>query len=70
MVGGACLTDAGQMSGFTTMNDFKMRFAERGANGEYTFSNVRNGLIVGLVCYTSLEYLFLLSNWCSCVSVL
>ncbi|KAL4797014.1 general substrate transporter [Aspergillus venezuelensis] len=40
----------GQISGFTTMSDFKMRFAERGANGEYTFSNVRNGLIVGLLC--------------------
>ncbi|KAL4916940.1 general substrate transporter [Aspergillus aurantiobrunneus] len=40
----------GQISGFTTMNDFKMRFAERQPNGEYTFSNVRNGLIVGLLC--------------------
>ncbi|KAL6239226.1 hypothetical protein BDW75DRAFT_227366 [Aspergillus navahoensis] len=40
----------GQISGFTTMADFKMRFAERQANGEYVFSNVRNGLIVGLLC--------------------
>ncbi|KAL2872307.1 sugar porter family MFS transporter [Aspergillus lucknowensis] len=39
----------GQISGFTTMNDFKIRFAERQPNGEYTFSNVRNGLIVGLL---------------------
>ena len=32
------------------MNDFKQRFAEyNAATGEYTFSNVRNGLIVGLV---------------------
>jgi SP family sugar:H+ symporter-like MFS transporter len=43
----------GQISGFTTMNDFKVRFAERQPNGEYAFSNVRNGLIVGLVCYFS-----------------
>ncbi|KAL5336181.1 general substrate transporter [Aspergillus crustosus] len=39
----------GQISGFTTMNDFKVRFAERHPNGEYVFSNVRNGLIVGLL---------------------
>ncbi|KAL2815658.1 general substrate transporter [Aspergillus granulosus] len=39
----------GQISGFTTMNDFKVRFAERQPNGEYAFSNVRNGLIVGLL---------------------
>lgn len=32
------------------MNDFKVRFAEYNAStGEYAFSNVRNGLIVGLV---------------------
>lgn len=35
------------------MNDFKMRFAERQANGEYVFSNVRNGLIVGMVSWPS-----------------
>ncbi|KAI9045823.1 sugar porter family MFS transporter [Aspergillus affinis] len=40
----------GQISGFTTMSDFKMRFAEQQANGEYVFDNVRNGLIVGLLC--------------------
>ncbi|KKK20427.1 MFS monosaccharide transporter [Aspergillus ochraceoroseus] len=39
----------GQIAGFTTMHDFKMRFAERQPNGEYVFSNVRNGLIVGLL---------------------
>ncbi|KAJ5215441.1 uncharacterized protein N7498_001848 [Penicillium cinerascens] len=40
----------GQISGFTTMEDFKMRFAEyNAATGEYAFSNVRNGLIVGLL---------------------
>lgn len=33
------------------MKDFKMRFAQyNAATGEYAFSNVRNGLIVGLVC--------------------
>ncbi len=43
---------AGQISGFTTMVDFKRRFAEyNAATGEYAFSNVRNGLIVGLVCH-------------------
>lgn len=32
------------------MIDFKQRFAEYdAAAGEYAFSNVRNGLIVGLV---------------------
>ncbi|KAI9372179.1 putative MFS monosaccharide transporter [Aspergillus egyptiacus] len=39
----------GQISGFTTMNDFKVRFAERQSDGTYAFSNVRNGLIVGLL---------------------
>jgi SP family sugar:H+ symporter-like MFS transporter len=39
----------GQISGFTTMHDFKVRFAERQPDGTYAFSNVRNGLIVGLV---------------------
>lgn len=36
------------------MIDFKQRFAEyNAATGEYAFSNVRNGLIVGLVCWKS-----------------
>lgn len=40
----------GQISGFTSMTDFKMRFAEYNASSdEYVFSNVRNGLIVGLL---------------------
>ncbi|KAF5856857.1 hexose transporter hxt1 [Aspergillus alliaceus] len=39
----------GQIAGFTTMHDFKIRFAERHADGTYAFSNVRNGLIVGLL---------------------
>lgn len=40
----------GQISGFTTMEDFKNRFAEYNhATGKHAFSNVRNGLIVGLV---------------------
>ncbi|KAJ5925153.1 Low-affinity glucose transporter HXT1 [Penicillium verhagenii] len=40
----------GQISGFTSMTDFKMRFAEYNAStDEYAFSNVRNGLIVGLL---------------------
>ncbi|KAG2413586.1 hypothetical protein HFD88_002775 [Aspergillus terreus] len=40
----------GQIAGFTTMDDFKRRFAQRQADGTYAFSNVRNGLIVGLLC--------------------
>lgn len=43
----------GQIAGFTTMDDFKRRFAQRQADGTYAFSNVRNGLIVGLVCCPS-----------------
>ncbi|KAJ5407846.1 Low-affinity glucose transporter HXT1 [Penicillium cosmopolitanum] len=40
----------GQISGFTSMTDFKERFAEYNeSSGEYVFSNVRNGLIVGLL---------------------
>ncbi|KAJ5728683.1 uncharacterized protein N7483_003191 [Penicillium malachiteum] len=40
----------GQISGFTSMTDFKMRFAEYdAATDTYAFSNVRNGLIVGLL---------------------
>ncbi|RHZ55053.1 sugar porter family MFS transporter [Aspergillus thermomutatus] len=39
----------GQISGFTTMDDFKRRFAEVQPDGSYKFSNVRNGLIVGLL---------------------
>lgn len=41
----------GQISGFTTMKDFSMRFGELNElTGSYEFSNVRSGLIVGLVC--------------------
>ncbi|KAL4897938.1 putative MFS monosaccharide transporter [Aspergillus ambiguus] len=40
----------GQISGFTTMGDFKKRFAQLQPDGTYAFSNVRNGLIVGLLC--------------------
>ncbi|KAK5806164.1 hypothetical protein VI817_000422 [Penicillium citrinum] len=39
----------GQISGFTSMSDFKQRFGEENSQGEYVFSNVRNGLIVGLL---------------------
>ncbi|RHZ51412.1 hypothetical protein CDV55_103121 [Aspergillus turcosus] len=39
----------GQIAGFTTMDDFKRRFAEVQPDGSYKFSNVRNGLIVGLL---------------------
>ena len=36
------------------MNDFLQRFGERQPDGSYAFSNVRSGLIVGLVSYTTL----------------
>lgn len=40
----------GQISGFETMGDFKRRFAQhKAATDSYYFSNVRSGLIVGLV---------------------
>ena len=43
--------DTGQISGILEMGDFLQRFGEVGADGSYSFSNVRSGLIVGLVCY-------------------
>lgn len=45
----------GQISGFTTMNDFSLRFGEwNEATAGYGFSDVRSGLIVGLVSSPSL----------------
>ncbi|KAL5390798.1 hypothetical protein PMIN06_008309 [Paraphaeosphaeria minitans] len=44
--------DTGQISGFLAMPDFLQRFGQRHTNGdtpEYYFSNVRSGLIVGLL---------------------
>ncbi|KAF2005633.1 MFS monosaccharide transporter-like protein [Amniculicola lignicola CBS 123094] len=41
--------DTGQISGFLEMADFKRRFAQQHANGEYYWSNVRSGLIVALL---------------------
>ncbi|CAK1360122.1 High-affinity fructose transporter ght6 [Cercospora beticola] len=41
--------DTGQISGFLEMPDFRERFAQRRDNGELYFSNVRSGLIVGLL---------------------
>ncbi|OJJ76408.1 hypothetical protein ASPBRDRAFT_116879 [Aspergillus brasiliensis CBS 101740] len=40
----------GQISGFETMDDFLRRFGQEQADGSYAFSNVRSGLIVGLLC--------------------
>ncbi|CAK9440484.1 uncharacterized protein LODBEIA_P45790 [Lodderomyces beijingensis] len=40
--------DTGTISGFINMDDFKARFGQRNDAGEYYFSNVRTGLIVGL----------------------
>lgn len=42
--------DTGQISGFLEMNNYKQRYGQL-ENGKYTFSNVRSGLIVSLVCH-------------------
>lgn len=42
--------DTGQISGILEMKDFLQRFGELQDNGIYGFSNLRSGLIVGLVC--------------------
>lgn len=43
--------DTGQISGFLAMSNFKMRYGQLDHDtGDYYFSNVRIGLIVGLVC--------------------
>ncbi|KAJ5247592.1 hypothetical protein N7468_002575 [Penicillium chermesinum] len=41
--------DTGQISGFLEMKDFLQRYGQIGKNGTYHFSNVRSGLIVGLL---------------------
>ncbi|PSR88692.1 general substrate transporter [Coniella lustricola] len=41
--------DTGQISGFQEMPDFLRRFGERQSDGTYAFSNLRSGLIVGLL---------------------
>lgn len=41
--------DTGQISGFQEMDNYLERYGELGPNGEYSFSNVRAGLIVGLL---------------------
>lgn len=41
--------DTGQISGFQEMPDFLRRFGEIQPDGTYAFSNVRSGLIVGLL---------------------
>ncbi|KAI3402352.1 hypothetical protein KGF56_004760 [Candida oxycetoniae] len=40
--------DTGTISGFINMSDFQRRFGQRNAEGEYYFSNVRTGLMVGI----------------------
>lgn len=42
--------DTGQISGFLETPDFLQRFGEWNGK-EYAFTNVRSGLIVGLVCH-------------------
>lgn len=41
--------DTGQISGFQEMDNYKERYGEMGPDGSYSFSNVRAGLIVGLL---------------------
>lgn len=43
--------DTGQISGIMEMKDFLQRFGELGKDGKYSFTNVRSGLIVGLVSF-------------------
>ena len=43
---------AGQISGFLAMKDFQQRFGQLQSDGTYAFSNVRSGLIVGLVIFS------------------
>lgn len=45
--------DTGQISGFLEMTNFLARFGQQDENGAYYFSNVRSGLIVGMVCVHS-----------------
>lgn len=42
--------DTGQISGFLNMDNFKENFGQKQSDGSYAFGNVREGLIVGLVC--------------------
>ncbi|KAL2841886.1 general substrate transporter [Aspergillus pseudoustus] len=41
--------DTGQISGFLEMDNFLHRYGEQHSDGTYYFSNVRSGLIVGLL---------------------
>jgi MFS family permease len=41
--------DTGQISGFLAMPDFLERFGQQNVEGTFYFSNVRAGLIVGLL---------------------
>ena len=45
--------DTGQISGFLEMKDFLENFGQLQSDGTYAFTNVRSGLIVGMVCRTS-----------------
>ena len=47
--------DTGQISGFLAMDDFLRRFGTLDpSTGKYVFSDVRSGLIVGMVCLKNL----------------
>lgn len=47
--------DTGQISGFLEIQDFLQRFGECDASDSCKFSNVRQGLIVAMVCNLSLR---------------
>jgi SP family sugar:H+ symporter-like MFS transporter len=46
--------DTGQISGFLAMSNYKMRYGIPKGNGEYYFTDVRAGLIVGLLAIGTL----------------
>lgn len=61
--------DTGQISGFLEMKDFLQRYGELGSDGEFHFSHVRAGLIVGLVCIFSVAFISIASNAYVCPAI-
>lgn len=62
--------DTGQISGFLAMKDFLQRYGQAGPDGKFYFSNVRAGVIVGLVGALLQSSVASLIQMYSCLSVL